>query len=72
LLLSAAVAEAGPGELDKSFDGDGFRTVDFSGNDGADSLLVQPDGKLVATGTGTVAAAQARSLWPDAGKASPA
>jgi uncharacterized delta-60 repeat protein len=43
------------GELDPSFGVNGTRFVDFSGgNDEAHDLLLQPDGKLVATGWAVV------------------
>jgi hypothetical protein len=39
------------GVLDASFDGDGRFTVDFFGSfDGAENVLVQPDGKIVLGG----------------------
>ncbi len=40
------------GSLDTTFDNDGKVTTDFFGpSDGAHSVLIQPDGKIVATGT---------------------
>lgn len=43
------------GILDNSFDGDGIATTDFAGGaDGAKSLIIQPDGKIIAAGYGTV------------------
>ena len=51
LLVGVATALAAPGDLDSSFDGDGVRTVDFgSSGDSAQSVLVQPDGRIVAAG----------------------
>ncbi|MBA2945460.1 DUF11 domain-containing protein [Streptomyces himalayensis] len=38
------------GSLDTSFDTDGRVTTDFGGNDGANGVVVQPDGKIVAAG----------------------
>lgn len=38
------------GSLDPSFDGDGATTTDFGGDDLADAVLIQPDGKIVASG----------------------
>ena len=49
LLISAAPAWALPGDLDPSFDGDGIRVLDGRGLYGAQSVLVQPDGKIVIT-----------------------
>jgi uncharacterized delta-60 repeat protein len=41
------------GALDSTFDGDGKVTTDFGGrSDGADDVAIQPDGKLVAAGSG--------------------
>ncbi len=42
------------GMRDNSFDGDGVKTLDFAGaNDIAYSVLVQPDGKIIASGSAT-------------------
>jgi uncharacterized delta-60 repeat protein len=43
------------GSLDPSFDGDGKLTLDHGGNDQANDVLVQPDGKIVITGHGSAA-----------------
>lgn len=41
------------GVLDTTFDGDGKVTTDFGGrSDGADDVAIQPDGKIVAVGSG--------------------
>ena len=41
------------GALDTAFDGDGKVTTDFGGrSDGADDVAIQPDGKIVAAGSG--------------------
>jgi uncharacterized delta-60 repeat protein len=41
------------GALDPAFDGDGKVTTDFGGrSDGAGDLAIQPDGKIVAAGSG--------------------
>jgi uncharacterized delta-60 repeat protein len=41
------------GALDPTFDGDGKVTTDFGGrSDGADDVALQPDGKIVAAGSG--------------------
>ena len=55
LLTGVAAALAAPGDLDPSFDGDGMVTLDFGGSDGAEDVLIQPDGKIVAAGDGTAA-----------------
>lgn len=47
LLTSAAPASALPGDLDPTFDGDGIRVLDKLGLQGAQAVLVQPDGKIV-------------------------
>lgn len=39
------------GTLDTSFDGDGLVVTDIGGSDGASTVLVLPDGKIVAVGT---------------------
>ena len=55
LLTCVAAALAAPGDLDSGFDGDGVATVDFGDADGAEDVLIQPDGKIVVMGDGTVA-----------------
>jgi uncharacterized delta-60 repeat protein len=40
------------GSLDTSFSGDGKQTTDFGGNDGANDVAIQPDGRIVAVGSG--------------------
>jgi uncharacterized delta-60 repeat protein len=52
LLAASAVAHAAPGDLDPSFDGDGKTTIDYGGDDAANAVVVQPDGKIVLAGTG--------------------
>ena len=52
LALATTAALAAPGDLDTSFDGDGTRTIDYGGYDFASAVLVQPDGKLLLTGSG--------------------
>ena len=48
----AAPAVAAPGDLDRSFSGDGKQTTDFArGDEGANDLAVQPDGKIVVVGS---------------------
>jgi len=48
------------GSLDTSFDGDGTVTTDFGGNDSADAVALQPNGKIVAAGTSSSSFALAR------------
>jgi uncharacterized delta-60 repeat protein len=52
LLAVSAVAQAAPGDLDPSFDGDGKTTIDYGGDDAANAVVVQPDGKIVLVGSG--------------------
>ena len=48
-----ALARYNPhGSLDTSFSGDGKRRTDFGGNDGANGVALQGDGKIVAAGIG--------------------
>jgi len=54
LLLGAPVpALAAPGDFDPSFDADGRVLTHFGGFEGANALIVQSDGKLVAGGDST-------------------
>jgi uncharacterized delta-60 repeat protein len=47
-----AVARLNPdGTRDNSFDGDGRLTTGFGGDEGADAVALQPDGKIVVLGT---------------------
>jgi uncharacterized delta-60 repeat protein len=55
LLLLAPAALAAPGDLDRSFDGDGLRIVNWGGPDSAHDVAVQPDGKIVVVGVGSLA-----------------
>lgn len=51
------------GELDRSFDGDGWLTVDYGpGEDYARSMLVQPDGRIVIGGVITPGGRDALAL----------
>ena len=53
LAILAATAVAAPGDLDRSFDVDGIRTVNWGGEgDSAKDVVVQPDGKIVVVGSG--------------------
>jgi uncharacterized delta-60 repeat protein len=45
------------GDLDTSFDGNGKKAIDFGGTDGANAVLVQPDGRIVVAGGGAAAGA---------------
>jgi uncharacterized delta-60 repeat protein len=46
-----ALARYSPnGSLDTTFSGDGKQTTDFGGVDGANSVALQPDGRIVAAG----------------------
>jgi uncharacterized delta-60 repeat protein len=48
-----ALARYNPnGSLDTSFSGDGRQTTDFGGDDGANGVAIQGDGKIVAAGVG--------------------
>jgi hypothetical protein len=42
--------EGAPGDLDPSFGVGGKVTTDFGSSEGVSTLIVQPDGKLVAAG----------------------
>ena len=46
----------GPGDLDKSFGSGGKKTITFGGVDGANAVLVQPNGRIVVAGGGGAAA----------------
>jgi uncharacterized delta-60 repeat protein len=50
--LFAGPALAAPGDLDPSFSGDGKTTIDYGGDDAANAVAVQPDGKIVLVGRG--------------------
>jgi uncharacterized delta-60 repeat protein len=64
LIALSGLAQAAPGDLDPSFDGDGMRTFGADAGDTAKAVLVQPDGKLVLAGYGDTNFAVAR-LNPD-------
>ncbi|MFK0044796.1 calcium-binding protein [Streptomyces sp. NPDC090741] len=58
------------GSLDPSFSGDGMVTADFGGTEFGNAVAVQPDGKIVAAGSGGVGVALLRynaDGSPDAG-----
>lgn len=48
------------GNLDLSFSGDGKQTTNFGGNDAVSSIVLQPDGKILAAGVGNNRFALAR------------
>ena len=52
LAVPAGVAQAGAGDLDPTFDGDGKRTVNYGGADRAVEVLVQSDSKILVAGHG--------------------
>lgn len=54
LLALAPPAFAAPGQPDLTFGFDGFRTVDFGGNDFAHAIAVHPDGGVVLAGSTVV------------------
>jgi uncharacterized delta-60 repeat protein len=46
---------APPGDLDKSFSGNGKRAISFGGTDAAQAVLVQPNGRIIVAGGGGAA-----------------
>jgi len=50
VVLACGLALAAPAHLDAGFDGDGKVVTDFGGNEEAQEVAVQPDGKIVAVG----------------------
>src|SRR5690349_1227242 len=52
LALIPATAVAAPGDLDRSFGNAGVRIFDWGGDSSATGILVQPDGRIVASGGG--------------------
>jgi uncharacterized delta-60 repeat protein len=51
LALPTAVASAAPGDLDPSFGNGGKSIVDLGGDEDVTDLLLQPDGKVIVTGS---------------------
>ncbi len=51
LALPTAVASAAPGDLDPSFGNGGKSIVDLGGTEDVTNLLLQPDGKVIVTGS---------------------
>src|SRR5262245_65312273 len=50
-LLASQLTQAAPGQLDRSFAGDGTATTAPAGDGGiANAVAIQPDGKIVAAG----------------------
>jgi uncharacterized delta-60 repeat protein len=47
----AAPAQAAPGDLDLTFSHDGRQLTDFGGDDHANAVAIQADGRIVAAGT---------------------
>jgi uncharacterized delta-60 repeat protein len=52
LVYAVSTASGAPGDLDPGFNGTGKRVIDFGGNDTANGMVVQPDGKIVVVGNG--------------------
>jgi uncharacterized delta-60 repeat protein len=50
--VAAGDVLAAPGDLDPTFDGDGKKTIDYTGVDLGGAVAVQPDGKIVVVGNG--------------------
>lgn len=47
LACVVSIASAAPGDLDSGFNGTGKRVIDFGGDDDAEGVVIQPDGKIV-------------------------
>ena len=59
LIAPASPAGAAPGDPDRTFGSEGALTTDFDGGtDQARALVVQPDGKVVAAGAGSISTAK--------------
>ena len=60
----------GPGDLDTSFGSGGKKTITFGGVDGANAVLVQPNGRIVVAGGGGAATSAfcVAPSWPDCSK----
>jgi uncharacterized delta-60 repeat protein len=58
LLAVTGTAIAAPGQPDLTFGFDGFRTVDFGGDDVANAIAVAPDGKVVIAGSSGISGDQ--------------
>jgi uncharacterized delta-60 repeat protein len=50
VIVTASIAQAAPGDLDTTFDGDGKVTTPFIVTDEARGVAIQADGKIVAAG----------------------
>ena len=49
--LTASQAIAAGGDLDPTFGGGGAVVTDISGNDSANAVVVQPDGRIITAGS---------------------
>jgi uncharacterized delta-60 repeat protein len=47
LICATSIASGAPGDLDPGFNGTGKRVIDFGGDDDAQAVAIQPDGKIV-------------------------
>ena len=54
LALGTSTAAARPSDLDPSFSGDGWTSIDSGGDETAYATAVQPDGRVVVVGSSTV------------------
>jgi uncharacterized delta-60 repeat protein len=52
LVAAASIASGAPGDLDPGFNGTGKRVIDSGGDDTANAVAIQPDGKIVIAGSG--------------------
>ncbi|HEY7630023.1 MAG TPA: hypothetical protein VH817_04945 [Thermoleophilaceae bacterium] len=52
LAAAVSIASGAPGDLDPGFNGSGKRVIDFGGNEVANAVAVQPDGKILLAGRG--------------------
>src|SRR5215467_2663561 len=52
LVAAVSIASGAPGDLDPGFNGTGKRLIDLGGNEGANVVAVQPDGKIMIAGRG--------------------
>src|SRR4029079_7362148 len=52
LVTVVAVALAAPGDIDSGFGNGGRRVLDYQGEDAANDVVVQPDGKIVTVAFG--------------------
>jgi len=52
LVCAASIASGAPGDPDPGFNGTGKRVIDFGGDDTANAVAIQPDGKILIAGSG--------------------